>query len=102
MSSNLASNAVISDTANHTYLKQPAPDHIAAWASGGAVLFTDEILPNGRCMDLSKFCPRSSPVTIDDAYPELKSLGHYESRMMFYYCGLRSPRQSTAISNVRT
>ena len=28
----------------NTYLKQPEPDQIAAWASRGAGLFTDEIL----------------------------------------------------------
>ena len=33
---------------NHTYLKQPESDQIAAWVSGGAGLFTDEILPTVR------------------------------------------------------
>ena len=33
---------------NHTYLKQPEPDQIAAWASRGAGLFTDEILQTVR------------------------------------------------------
>ena len=33
---------------NHTYLKQPESDQIAAWASGGAGLFTDEILQTVR------------------------------------------------------
>ena len=33
---------------NHTYLKQPESDQIAAWVSGGAGLFTDEILQTVR------------------------------------------------------
>ena len=33
---------------DHTYLKQPEPDQIAAWASRGAGLFTDEILQTVR------------------------------------------------------
>ena len=33
---------------NHTYLKQPEPDQLAAWASRGAGLFTDEILQTVR------------------------------------------------------
>ena len=32
----------------HTYLKQLEPDQIAAWASGGAGLFTDGILQTVR------------------------------------------------------
>ena len=36
------------DESSHTYLKQPEPDQIAAWASRGAGLFTDEILPTVR------------------------------------------------------
>ena len=48
MSFNLATNALTCDETNHTYLKQPEPDHIAAWASGGAGLFTDEILQTVR------------------------------------------------------
>ncbi len=32
----------------HTYLKQPESDQIAAWASGGAGLFTDGILQTVR------------------------------------------------------
>ena len=36
------------DTLRHTYLKQPEPDQIAAWASRGAGLFTDEILQTVR------------------------------------------------------
>ena len=45
MSSDLATTAVRAcEVVNHTYLKQPELDHIAAWASGGAGLFTDEIL----------------------------------------------------------
>ena len=33
---------------DHTYLKQPESDQIAAWASRGAGLFTDEILQTVR------------------------------------------------------
>ena len=33
---------------NHTYLKQPESDQIAAWVSRGAGLFTDEILQTVR------------------------------------------------------
>ena len=33
---------------SHTYLKQPEPDQIAAWASRGAGLFTDEKLQTVR------------------------------------------------------
>ena len=36
------------DTVNHTYLKQPESDQIAAWVSRGAGLFTDEILQTVR------------------------------------------------------
>ena len=36
------------DIINHTYLKQPESDQIAAWASRGAGLFTDEILQTVR------------------------------------------------------
>ena len=38
----------VCDTLSHTYLKQPEPDQIAAWASRGAGLFTDEILQTVR------------------------------------------------------
>jgi len=38
----------VCDEKNHTYLKQPESDHIAAWASRGAGLFTDEILQTVR------------------------------------------------------
>ena len=36
------------NTVNHTYLKQPESDQIAAWVSRGAGLFTDEILQTVR------------------------------------------------------
>ena len=36
------------DMSSHTYLKQPEPDQIAAWASRGAGLFTDEKLQTVR------------------------------------------------------
>ena len=36
------------DDCDHTYLKQPEPDQIAAWASRGAGLITDEILRTVR------------------------------------------------------
>ena len=39
---------VMRTVTSHTYLKQPEPDQIAAWASRGAGLFTDEILPTVR------------------------------------------------------
>ena len=40
--------ALACDEENHTYLKQPESDQIAAWASRGAGLFTDEILQTVR------------------------------------------------------
>ena len=44
----LSGGACLRKVYNHTYLKQPESDQIAAWASRGAGLFTDETLQTVR------------------------------------------------------